>query len=81
MFPSLKFCIMERTNVSWTWDSPEFVQLKAYKKENILVHVIFANELHCRNFWYVIRSDKTRNKGHLWHFQLLTSSEPLHTKL
>ena len=30
---------------------------------------------------YVTRSGKTRNKGHLWHFQLLISSEPLQTKL
>ena len=30
---------------------------------------------------YVTRSDKTRNKGHLWLFQLLISSEPLQTKL
>ena len=29
----------------------------------------------------VTRSDKTRNKGHLWRFQFLISSEPLQTKL
>ena len=52
--------------------------ISTFWKYNHHHHVsTFVNPMYS----YVTHSDKTWNKGHLWYFQLLISSEPLPTKL